>query len=470
MSGSSSSSSSSEGSTLVGANKLAEDNENVDNLSIAAMNKGWYYGGTIQNQMEGSQWPEGYDQAHAQYGAEATGTHHGSVYEDSQHPAGSVQGSHVPCNGETANLQQNDQNSVAHYTEFRKSVMFEQAQDPHNTSSLHPFSTKVCMIILSVASCLLILSLLVSCIAFAVDVIRLKSMMSSVNQEFSARLQTLNDRLSLLEADFVETLDGRSQNYPILSCAFLARTAPSGYYWIRTSNGSVVQLYCNVSLMCGNTTGGWMKLFELDMTNSTHHCPEGLQEQSANGSRTCVRTIREGCSSVTLLTYSLNYTAVCGRVRAYQYGFTNAFTATSIEETFVDGVTFSHGHPRTHIWTFVNAFDETRRFSSGGYCICISRQPDLVPHDILPPFLDEDYFCDTGTESQDGVATWFTQDPLWDGAGCGQFSTCCSFGNPPWFYKQLPRLTTDDIEMRVCMNERPENEDVGIEAVDVYVM
>ena len=60
-------------------------------------------------------------------------------------------------------------------------------------------------------------------------------------------------------------------------------------------------------------------------------------------------------------------------------------------------------------------------------------------------------------------------DPLWDGAGCGQDSTCCSFHNPPWFHKQLPQPTTDDIEMRVCRDEEQEDEDIPIAYVEIYV-
>ncbi len=45
-------------------------------------------------------------------------------------------------------------------------------------------------------------------------------------------------------------------------------------------------------------------------------------------------------------------------------------------------------------------------------------------------------------------------DPLWDGAGCGPLNTCCTFNNPPWFYKELPAPTTDDIEMRVCKDQQ----------------
>ena len=51
----------------------------------------------------------------------------------------------------------------------------------------------------------------------------------------------------------------------------------------------------------------------------------------------------------------------------------------------------------------------------------------------------------------------------------GLTSTCCSFNTPPWFYKQLPQPTTDDIEMRVCRDEASSNEDVAIESVTIYV-
>ena len=58
---------------------------------------------------------------------------------------------------------------------------------------------------------------------------------------------------------------------------------------------------------------------------------------------------------------------------------------------------------------------------------------------------------------------------LWDGRGCISSNPCCSFNNPPWFYKQLPQPTTDNIEMRVCKDEDASNEDVAIEIVEIYV-
>jgi hypothetical protein len=48
-------------------------------------------------------------------------------------------------------------------------------------------------------------------------------------------------------------------------------------------------------------------------------------------------------------------------------------------------------------------------------------------------------------------------------------STCCQFNNPPWFTKNLPTLTTDAIELRICTNSRIIAEDVRIELVELYV-
>ncbi len=63
-----------------------------------------------------------------------------------------------------------------------------------------------------------------------------------------------------------------------------------------------------------------------------------------------------------------------------------------------------------------------------------------------------DYFCDTGTDHYDPSRgnQFYSHRPLWDGASCAH--PCCSFNNPPWFFKQL-QLSADDIEMRVCRDQ-----------------
>ena len=47
-------------------------------------------------------------------------------------------------------------------------------------------------------------------------------------------------------------------------------------------------------------------------------------------------------------------------------------------------------------------------------------------------------------------------------------STCCQFNNPPWFCKDLPQPTTDDIELRLCINEAVD-EDIILKLAEVYV-
>ena len=44
-----------------------------------------------------------------------------------------------------------------------------------------------------------------------------------------------------------------------------------------------------------------------------------------------------------------------------------------------------------------------------------------------PPFVGEDYFCESGNNSPYGLE-WNLDDPLWDSQGCASGSTCCSGG------------------------------------------
>ncbi len=113
---------------------------------------------------------------------------------------------------------------------------------------------------------------------------------------------------------------------------------------------------------------------------------------------------------------------------------------------------------------FTNALDETQ--SDGEVCPCTS--PDLPYTGVVPPFIGQDYFCETGSR-QAFNNIFYPDDSLWDGQGCGGTSACCEFNNPPWFCKQLPQPTTDNIELRICGNEDVRNEDTPIELVEMYV-
>ena len=240
------------------------------------------------------------------------------------------------------------------------------------------------------------------------------------------------------------------------SCQQLARDHPhaaSDYYWV--SNGAMqpVKVYCDMDQHCCNSTGGWVRVANIDMTDTNQQCPPGFNLRT--DVRSCDKSYRGySCTPITIPSHSIEYRQVCGRIRAYQYGWTYAFhpyldsRSITIEDRYVFGMSLTHGrHPRQHIWTFASARSEY--YSKDLVCPCTRTDR---PYIEAPPFIGDDYFCDTAVTATQVHPTSVvrTDDPLWDGQGCGPTSTCCSFNRPPWFCKQLPQPTTDDLELRVC--------------------
>ena len=92
----------------------------------------------------------------------------------------------------------------------------------------------------------------------------------------------------------------------------------------------------------------------------------------------------------------------------------------------------------------------------------------VVTGAVFSVLIVNDYFCDTASESQ-YQNKFYPNDPLWDGHGCGQLNTCCSFNNPPWFMKERPSPTSDNIEIRLCANQARDDEDINFETIELYV-
>ena len=217
---------------------------------------------------------------------------------------------------------------------------------------------------------------------------------------------------------------------------------------------------------CGGS-GGWRRVVYLNMTDPNTNCPSGWQLTSYS-KRTCgrVNTSRLSCDSAFFPVSGGDYTSVCGSIRAYQYGHTDAFEAyndgdvTTIERAYVSGVSLTHGSPRQHIWTFAAGASED-----------LPTRVDICPCDAsinitVPPFVGGDYFCESGANSG-SVSGFYQYDPLWDGQGCSSSSTCCSFNNPPYFTKQLPSPTSDPIEARLCRLDS--GDDSPVEFMELYV-
>ena len=151
---------------------------------------------------------------------------------------------------------------------------------------------------------------------------------------------------------------------------------------------------------------------------------------------------------------------MCGRIRGYQFGSTDAFLENfgGIDGYYVDGVSLTHGAAgmRQHIWTFAAGLTEVNN-THFLYAKC----PCDISHnyDRVPTFVGNDYFCESGLHSPwatHGGPIFHPNDVLWDGQNCTSTSTCCQFNNPPWFTKNLPTTTTDDIELRLCTGYDPE--------------
>ena len=63
------------------------------------------------------------------------------------------------------------------------------------------------------------------------------------------------------------------------------------------SQGHVHREYCHMETSC-NSTGGWMRLAYLNMTDSSEKCPNEFRLYSENGVRACSRPVSSGGSYV----------------------------------------------------------------------------------------------------------------------------------------------------------------------------
>ena len=240
---------------------------------------------------------------------------------------------------------------------------------------------------------------------------------------------------------------------------------------LETIGGKVCTLY-DQRFTCGGT-GGWRRVVYLDMTDPNTTCPSGWQ-LTGYSKRTCGRASGgdRTCDSVTFPVSGGEYSRVCGRIKAYQWGGTDAFWSyhhgyvTTIDGAYVAGISTTHSTPRQHIWTFAAGAAEG---SPGADYVC----PCDADHTIsVPPFVGNDYFCESGLNEPWGGSrhlTLHSNDPLWDGENCLSSSTCCSLRNPPYFVKQLPTPTTDDIEARICLYSPSHSENLAVELVELYV-
>ena len=218
---------------------------------------------------------------------------------------------------------------------------------------------------------------------------------------------------------------------------------------------------------CGGSTG-WRRVAYLNMSDPSQQCPSVWLEITTPH-RVCERSNRVNCEGLTYSTGSEQYDQVCGRIIGYQIGSPDAFNgvSASIDSSYLDGISVTHGSPRQHIWSFVAGLDEGNSGYTYSTCPCVTGSSD---RNEIPSFVGQNYFCESGLIEYPGGNDFFSNgDPLWDGQGCGPTSSCCTFNSPPWFNVTLSSPTTDDIEVRICGTEGIGGEDSPIQLMELYV-
>ena len=279
---------------------------------------------------------------------------------------------------------------------------------------------------------------------------------------------------AMLATIFQFFIPGYTPSHPACSCKEilqLAPQSPSGLYWISGTDNKPKHMYCDMERSCKGVAGGWMRVASINMTDTSSTCPSGLRTLTSPRRLCAKNTDHAGCSPTVFPIQGIEYTRVCGKIIGYQQKAPNAFYRSnsahaSIESYYVDGISITHGlSPRQHIWTFVAALHEDDILPLET-CACTNTRSSQ--HTPVPIFVGDDYFCDTGSENE-VQNIFYGDDPLWDGAGCGEYNTCCDFNSPPWFRKEISPPTSDDIEMRLCAFEHHQYADVYIESVEIYV-
>ncbi len=87
-----------------------------------------------------------------------------------------------------------------------------------------------------------------------------------------------------------------------------------------------------------------------------------------------------------------------------------------------------------------------------------------------PSFVREDYYCSSGCSTTPVGATYYTDDPLWQGTGCTNAKdNCCADVGLPWFNREFPFPQNDDFEVRICYNQVYADEGVLIDTLALLV-
>ena len=307
-----------------------------------------------------------------------------------------------------------------------------------------------------------------------VTILQLMMMMQHIILVIPVAIAIVGTSLVMAQNDTC-TRYGFDTDNPGVSCADIYNKNPashgkSGYYVLKTDH--LFFAYCDMELECG-CNKGWMRIADIKKGDT---CPSGWKNYSSY----CTGGLAAGCYSAHFSTDSTRYRKVCGKVVGYQKGTMDGFypsayahgrvnyyrprtSSRSLDGVYVDGISITSGNPRKHVWTYAVGLSDDYNYTQFN-CPC-AKYPGPDP----PTYVGSHYYCESGKNGTYGVNTLYSDDPLWDGAGCGPENSCCYDAGMPWFFRHFPTNTTGDIEIRICYDEPFSNEAVAVEQIQLYV-
>ena len=262
-----------------------------------------------------------------------------------------------------------------------------------------------------------------------------------LNESTTFEYAFLNDKINQI---YRNILSGKTVSFPATSCRAIHLLQPysmSGYYWVTSSNGSSVRVYCEMTKSCGNITGGLTRVALLNNKTRPLICTGDFV--TVNEDMQCVRSTEDpGCSHIIFPLMKITYSHICGNVEATWFGTPDGFTGSSrssstMNDNYVDGISLTYGRTsnRNHIWTFIADGNRATRQS--------------CPRNI--------------------------SDYVGNSYSCLKYERLCSSNNScsHAFFKQFQKPLTEDIEMRLCRDGRRhgilDNEGIYVGNVEIYV-
>ena len=277
------------------------------------------------------------------------------------------------------------------------------------------------------------------------NIMELNRAISAMNNSYSSLETTVNMIASNLpnNQNFSYSVLIKQGNSIILAIPFASSckdifthhsSLPSGYYWLSLSNGSGIEVYCEMTMTCDGITGGWTRVGKLNkFNNGSAQCFQNLTNYGGNGNQCIRNTNISGCSHIFFQVFDMQYSHVCGTIQGYGLKSTDGFRRRlDINQNYVDGISLTYGNPeRNHIWTFA------------------AKKTGSCDYPYKSEFVMNNYSCMTQINNI--------------------MMNCPSNRCLPEFSRQLENSISEDIEMRVCRSESRSNEDIILDNVEIYV-